>query len=171
VRFSENVSSSIVPGSITLTNLTTSQTISAAVIAVSYDAVTNTASFTFPGLTDGVLPDGNYRLTLAAGAVSDLFGNPTTAAHTLNFFFMQADANHDGRVNLQDFNRVAANFGHTNALFSQGDFNYDGVVNLRDFNLLAGRFGATLSPAQTGSNGSRGGIIVDDSEELPELTA
>ena len=155
VRFSENVASSVTPSSITLTNLTSNQTINAANIAVGYDAATNTASFTFPGLVNGALPDGNYRLTLAAGAVSDLYGNPTTAPHTLNFFFLQADANHDGRVNLQDFNRLAGNFGHTNATFSQGDFNYDGVVNLRDFNLLAGRFGTALGPDGIGATGQR----------------
>ena len=63
----------------------------------------------------------------------------------------RGDANLDGAVNLQDFNRLAANFGATgSARWSQGDFNYDGNVNLIDFNLLAGNFGqtagGTLSP-------------------------
>ena len=144
VRFNENVAPSIVPGAISLTNLTTNQTIAAAHIAAGYDAATNTASFTFPGLPDGVLPDGNYRLTLAAGAASDLYGNPTAAAHTLNFFFLQGDANHDGRVNLQDFNRLAGNFGQGNRTFSQGDFNYDDIVDISDFSLLALAFNQSL---------------------------
>jgi hypothetical protein len=56
------------------------------------------------------------------------------------------DANLDGAVNLQDFNRLAAGFGATTgALWSQGDFNYDAAVNLQDFNLLAGNFGMSAA--------------------------
>ena len=52
------------------------------------------------------------------------------------------DADLDGVVNLNDFNRLAANFGlSAGARWSQGDFNYDGVVNLNDFNRLAANFG------------------------------
>ena len=52
------------------------------------------------------------------------------------------DANLDGRVNLADFNRLAAGFGATGgASWTQGNFNYDGGVNLSDFNLLASNFG------------------------------
>jgi hypothetical protein len=56
------------------------------------------------------------------------------------------DANIDGQVNLQDFNRLATAFGTTGtALWSQGDFNYDGNVNLQDFNRLASNFGLNAS--------------------------
>src|SRR5688500_17003728 len=51
------------------------------------------------------------------------------------------DANLDGTVNLQDFNRLAANFGGTGKVWSEGDLTYDGVVNLQDFNRLAANFG------------------------------
>jgi probable HAF family extracellular repeat protein len=51
------------------------------------------------------------------------------------------DANLDGTVNLQDFNRLAAHFGATGAFWHDGDFNYDGSVNLADFNALAANFG------------------------------
>jgi hypothetical protein len=57
------------------------------------------------------------------------------------------DANLDAVVNLQDFNRLAANFGMSgNAFWHQADFNYDGLVNLQDFNLLAGNFGLSAGP-------------------------
>jgi hypothetical protein len=86
--------------------------------------------------------------------VTDLFGNALVDEHALDFFFLQGDANHDRRVNLQDFNRLAANFGRTGgATFSQADFNYDGNVNLQDFNILAGRFGGALGPDGTLSVG------------------
>jgi acetyl esterase/lipase len=53
------------------------------------------------------------------------------------------DATRDGRVNLDDFNVLAANFGHNNRGWRQGDFTADGIVNLDDFNLLAANFGFT----------------------------
>jgi hypothetical protein len=54
------------------------------------------------------------------------------------------DADLDSTVDLRDFDRLAAHFGHRVG-WSQGDFNYDFVVNLRDFNLLAGNFGMSVS--------------------------
>jgi hypothetical protein len=62
-------------------------------------------------------------------------------------FTRYGDANLDGAVNLQDFNRLAANFGASGALWSQGDFTYDGNVNLQDFNRLAANFGMSASPS------------------------
>ncbi len=57
------------------------------------------------------------------------------------------DANLDGTVNLNDFNRLAANFGQTNRRWSHGDFDYSTNVNLNDFNRLASNFGlAGLGP-------------------------
>jgi hypothetical protein len=62
-------------------------------------------------------------------------------------FARYGDANIDGTVNLQDFNRLASNFGTASgADWSQGDFNYDGVVNLQDFNRLAANFGRSAGP-------------------------
>jgi hypothetical protein len=52
------------------------------------------------------------------------------------------DANIDGRVNLDDFNVLATNFGTAGgAVWEDADFTYDGGVNLDDFNLLAANFG------------------------------
>jgi hypothetical protein len=59
------------------------------------------------------------------------------------------DADLDGLVNLNDFNRLAASFGLTgDALWTQGDFNYDGIVNLQDFNRLAANFGLSAAGQQ-----------------------
>jgi hypothetical protein len=54
----------------------------------------------------------------------------------------------DGAVNLQDFNKLAANFGGTGKRSTHGEFTYDssGAVNLADFNRLAGNFGAGMTP-------------------------
>ena len=56
------------------------------------------------------------------------------------------DANFDGRVNLDDFNTLAANFGASaGAGWLDADFTFDGRVNLDDFNVLAANFGMTAS--------------------------
>ena len=61
-------------------------------------------------------------------------------------YTLYGDANLDGQVNLQDFNRLASNFGASGSgVWSQGDFNYDGNVNLQDFNRLASNFGLSAS--------------------------
>lgn len=58
------------------------------------------------------------------------------------------DADLSGNVNLNDFNRLASNFGLTSgAVWSMGDFDYNGTVNLNDFNRLAANFGLTASPS------------------------
>ena len=114
-------------------------------IALSYDFATNTATFTFPGYTDGVLPNGRYTATLAAAGLSNAIGQTLASDATVNFLFLAGDANNDGTVNLIDFNTLAANFNQSDRTFSQGDFNYDGVVNLLDFNILAGNFNQAIS--------------------------
>ena len=139
--FSENVAASLGANDLLLENLTTGATVPTANIAVSYNTATNTATFTFPGFSNGILPDGNYRATLLASGVTDPAGNPLPGNHVSTFFFLNGDANRDGRVNLSDFNILAANFGQSGRNFAQGDFTYDGIVNLADFNVLASRFG------------------------------
>jgi hypothetical protein len=128
-------------------NLTSGQTIPPSSFTVQAIPA-NVDPWTYRWVYDGILPDGNYRATLPAGSVTDLSGNPTTVDVVVDFFFLNGDANRDGRVNLDDFNILAANFGQSNRTFSQGNFDYDpdGNVNLGDFNILAGRFGAALSP-------------------------
>jgi hypothetical protein len=57
------------------------------------------------------------------------------------------DANLTGNVNLQDFNRLAANFGASPRRWVHGNFDFDNDVDLPDFNRLAAHFGASgLSP-------------------------
>ncbi len=60
------------------------------------------------------------------------------------------DANLNQITNLDDFNRLAANFGASNTVWSQGNFNYDNVTNLNDFNLLAANFGQAASVPMRG---------------------
>jgi lysophospholipase L1-like esterase len=142
--FRGNVSASLGTADLLLENLTTSQTVPAASMALAYNGTSDTATFTFPGFASGILPDGRYRATIAAAGVIDAAGNPMPADHSFDFQFMIGDANNNGIVNLEDFDILASNFGATGSNFSQGDFNYDTQVNLLDFNLLAGGFGGSI---------------------------
>jgi hypothetical protein len=151
--FSEDVGPALSASDLLLENLTTGSTIDPAAMSLAYNSSVNLATITFPGLSGALLPDGNYRATFAAANVTDVAGNPLPADHVFDFFFLMGDANHDGRVNLNDFNILAANFGQSPRDFTQGDFNYDGVVNLNDFNILASRFGTVLSPAASAAPG------------------
>ena len=148
IRFGEDVSASLAAGDLTVTNLTTGQTVDPTRVSLSYDPATYTADFTFDGL-----PDGNYRATLPAGSVADAAGLPLAGDVTLDFFVLAGDFNRDRSVNLSDFTILANNFGRSGRTFSQGDANYDGVVNLSDFTILANRFGTTLpSPDDDGGS-------------------
>jgi hypothetical protein len=141
--------------------------------ALSYDALTNTATLSF----SGILPDGNYSAEAVAAGITNAAGQPLTSTVRRHFFFLQGDADHDRRVNLEDFNILAANFGRSDRDFTHGDFNYDGTVNLADFNILASRFGGTLpasaAPAAPASPFGATGIgqgEVDDDEASDSLT-
>jgi hypothetical protein len=82
--------------------------------------------------------------------------------HTLD-----GDADLDRTVNLNDFNRLAANFGQPNRQWHHADFNYDGAVDLTDFNALAGNFGrsaAAPDAVRLPTNHS-----IDLRQRLPEL--
>ena len=84
---------------------------------------------------NGVLPDGRYRATMLGAGIQNGQGEPGGSDFIYNFFVLTGDANHDGRVNLDDFNVLAANFGQSGRDGSTGDFTYDGIVNLDDFNV------------------------------------
>ena len=120
------------------------------------------ARFTFPGYALGALPDGRYRATLSAAGVTDPAGNALAADHVSTFFFLNGDANRDARVNLDDFNILAANFGQSPRDFTQGDFTYDGIVNLNDFNILAGRFGQVVAPAAARTGAEQSADEIDE---------
>ena len=170
--FDENVSASLGADDVVLENLTTGQTIPSDQLSLAYDSATNTATFSYTGSgggINGVLPDGNYRATVLASGVTTPNGMPLASNHVLTFFFLNADANRDARVNLEDFNILAANFGQSPRDFTQGDFNYDGAVNLSDFNILAARFGQQLPPsASPGAFDDRSG---DRASPLDDLLA
>jgi O-glycosyl hydrolase len=140
ISFDENVGASLTASDLQIQNLT-NPSANISVAAVSYDAVTNLAAFSF---SPAVLPDGRYRATLPAANVMDAAGNPLISSVSYDFFALTGDANRDQAVDTIDFNTLASHFGQTGQLFSNGDFNYDRQVDTIDFNLLSSRFGACL---------------------------
>jgi glucose/arabinose dehydrogenase len=164
--FSENVFRSLTPSDITVQNVTTGTTIPASAMVMQYGA-NNIATITFPGLAQGLLPDGNYQITLNAAGVADAAGNPLAANNVINTFVLAGDASRNKTVDTVDFDILASNFGMTGRTFTQGNFDYstDGRVDSVDFNILASRFNATLpsspgtSPASAASAGKDTGIF------------
>jgi hypothetical protein len=112
------------------------------------DVIVSTAAAATPGT--GV---GYAEASAVLGPVGGTFGGEgVDGTEVLMRFTRYGDANLDGTVNLQDFNRLAANFGGSNKVWHEGDFNYDEAVNLVDFNRLAANFGLsaagpTVTPA------------------------
>lgn len=148
VQFDESVRASLDASDFTLTRVSpgAATTIPTAAIEVVYDRATNTPTLTFPGLSDGILPDGNYQLSINAAGIKDLAGNDMAADATLNFFTLAGDANHDRTVGFADLVAVAQNYGKTSGVsFPQGDFNYDGVVDFQDLVTVAQRYGTSLA--------------------------
>ena len=152
VRFSEPVGPSIDRTDFELVQRSSGLAVPTSKTAVSYDAASRTATITFPGFARGVIPDGNYDVTVSAAGVRDGIGNALDGDRNgaagddavARVFVLAGDANRDGRVNLADFGILRANFGRRDATFSLADFNYDGTVTLADFGILRGNFGKSL---------------------------
>jgi hypothetical protein len=161
--FNADVSASLGTEDLVVQNHTTGQTLPSTDFTIAYDTTTNVATFTYTGPSPGpagTLPDGRYRARLLASGIMTTGGIMPRADHVFEFLYLRGDANNDGNVNLQDFNRLAINFGQSDRDFTQGDFNYDTIVNLQDFNVLASQFGQMLPPARIGF----GDIGGDDDE-------
>jgi hypothetical protein len=144
----------------TVQNLSNSST-------VTTSAVQNGATVTVT-FSPAILPDANFHATVVAANVLGA-GGALAADQTLDFFFLNGDANRDHSVSLLDFNILAANFGQSNRNFSQGDFNYDGSVSLLDFNILSSRFGMSTSASALFSRTRIGATDRVDTDSLRSL--
>jgi hypothetical protein len=142
--FNDNVTSSLGTNDLVVQNLTTSQTIPSANFSLSYDAATNTATFSYTGNAGGatgVLPDGNYRATVLSS------GTPLEQNHVFDFFVLAADANHDRTIDVADLGILASNWQQSPRNFSQADFDYSGMVDVNDLGILATHWQLTLAPS------------------------
>jgi hypothetical protein len=148
VRFTEDVSASIQPSDLTITNLSGGPTPAA---TVSWDPATLTATWTFANPADG-----NYRATLIAAGITDWSGQALAGSNqSFDFFFLGGDLNHDRVVNNADFQVLYANFGKTGMSYANGDLNRDGKVDFADYQQLGLLFNKTLAaPAESVQSGA-----------------
>jgi hypothetical protein len=165
-RFSEDVSGQLSVAHMDLRDVHTNQPIPGGNVAMSYDRATNTATFTFPGYPDGVLPDAFYAARIHT-TLTDAFGNEMAVSQTLNFTVLAGDANRDGKVDVGDLGILATNWQKTGMTFGQGDFTYDGKVDVADLGILASKWQSTtpmpsLPFARTTSDVSRMIEVVDE---------
>jgi hypothetical protein len=133
LQFSENVGPTLATDDIEFHNQTADESVPLTHRAMTYTTGSHIASFTFPGYASGVLPDGDYLATLQASGVTDLAGNPIELGFSLQFFFIQGDANRDRLVNIDDYSHIDAGFQKGLSGFGNGVFNYDGIVNFVDY--------------------------------------
>jgi hypothetical protein len=154
IAFSEFVGESLQPGDLTLTNLTTGQT---QPFTLNYNDATQVARLTFAS----ALPDGQYRISIANNAISDVAGNAMLAT-TRELTFLRGDANGDAAVNFADLLVLAQNYGQSSRTFSQGDFDYNGSVAFSDLLILAQNYGVTLPTASLSRSTSRKRATFDE---------
>ncbi len=147
VQFSENVILST--NVLALHNETTGLDVASSDIVQGYDAVTHSATFTFPGLADGKLPEGRYIATVLAGGVGDTGGTPMQQDYVFSFHVLEGDLTGDGDVDRGDVARLLNYFGSTDgAVVGDGDLDGDGRVGVRDLVLLQRNYNwPLLSPA------------------------
>jgi hypothetical protein len=140
---------------VTLRNLDTNQLINLTGVTASYDINFNNLKFILPLSVVATLPEGHYRTTIPAGAVSDVLGNTLQSDATFDTFYLTGDADGSGHVDTFDFMLMARNFNGAGGFPAAGDFNFDGRVNALDFNLLATKFGSTASSPSAPANAAR----------------
>lgn len=121
-------------GDLTISNLTTTDTLAPEQLSIKIEAETRTATIEFKGFNDGVLPDGNYRVTLGE--------------QRHEFSVLAGDLNADGIVDAQDFNILSGNFGNVAVQYRHGDLNYDGTIDSRDVNVFTAQNGKRLPSTQ-----------------------
>ncbi len=155
VTFSSSVWGSLTVDDFHIVNLGTAQTVPISSLSFSYSPSALKATVAFPGYPPGVLPDGNYRLTLAAGNVADDAGPALAADYTFDFFALAGDANRDRIVDISDLGILATNWQGSGKTFAQGDFNYDGIVDISDLGILATNWQKSLAAPSRPAEGLR----------------
>ena len=157
VEFSEDVSNALSVYDLELINTTTSEQIPFANVELAYDAATNTASFTFPGYPDGILPPGDYT-AMIYGSLPDLFGNQLGTETPLSFTVatvpptLPGDYNQNGEVDAADYIVWRKTLGATGLpVYSGADGDGDGDITQADYNVWRSHFGETLPLPGAGS--------------------
>ncbi|MHB8520202.1 MAG: Ig-like domain-containing protein, partial [Limisphaerales bacterium] len=150
VTFSTDVSSSLAAADLVLHNITTGSNIASSALAETYNSTTNTATWTFPGLSNKALPEGNYLLEIRAATVTDVNGTPLASDFTDDFHVLTGDVNGDRVINDLDLYRVWQNqLKAPSARDLNADLNGDGQVDAGDVAVVKGKYLAKLGPSAT----------------------
>jgi subtilisin-like proprotein convertase family protein len=160
-QFDRDLTSSISNSELELKNTISGQTISAAQSQVQYDSSSRQATWTFPGLPRGILPDGNYLARLS---------RPGAAPFEFTFFHLTGDADHDADVDFADFEALSDHFGRPGE-FGDGDFDYNGVVDFRDFQRLEVAFGRKLVTPAASADGFEVSVIAQPAKPVKPVFA
>jgi hypothetical protein len=148
LSITENVTGSLDSSDIVLTNMTTARSVSSSTWTLTEDWRTGAAN---TGLTvarlkfANALPDGRYRISIAAGRFTDGAGN-ANGAYSFEFGVLKGDVNSDGRVGFEDLTTISGNYNTTGRRYSEGDLNGDGSVGFSDLLILAGQYGKQILP-------------------------
>jgi agmatine/peptidylarginine deiminase len=128
--FNQNVGASLGVGDFLVENLSTSGTVTPT--GVSFDAPSGVATLSLPG----ILPNGNYRVTVLAAGVFGPTGVPMAQNHVFNFRFLQGDADGNGVIDFDDYALIDNGFLNGLTGYANGDFNYDGVIDFDDYAII-----------------------------------
>lgn len=149
--FSEDVFAS---GALALMNITTGESIDPQALHFTFDGVTNTGTWTFPGLENSKLPDGNYVATLDSSQVTDASGNPldgnndgSTADYMVEFFSYFGDDNGDRNVDIADLFPFRSSYLTSDQESEYRwwfDFDSNGAIELLDLFRFRNQFGSRL---------------------------
>lgn len=157
IQFNTDVSASLDVGDLTLMNVTMGLPVDTADMALSYDAGTNTAIWTFPGLVGQSVGEGNYSATLSGTGVTDGAGNLLDGNgdgigggdHTFEFHRYYGDTDGDRDVDNQDLFRFRSTFQTFDPSPDYDpvfDFDLDGAVDTLDLFQFRANFLGKLDP-------------------------
>jgi hypothetical protein len=142
ITFSEDVSASLQVDDLTVHNVDANTDLDSSAMTLSWDAASNTATWTF-----GALADANYHATLHAVGVTDAASNALAQDATLDFWFLNGDADRDRSVGFNDLVAVAQHYGAVSGgTLAGGDMDGDGAVGFSDLVTVAQNYGKTLAP-------------------------
>jgi hypothetical protein len=166
VEFSEDVSNALSVSYLELINTTTSEQVPYAYLDLAYDAGTNTASFTFPGYTDGILPPGEYTAKIY-GSLPDFFGNVLGVESPFSFTVaapppqLLGDYNRNNEVDAADYvlwRKTLDTIVTIPYAGADGDGNL--VINQDDYGVWRMHFGQTLPPPGAGNIAIASAVLV-----------
>ncbi|MBC8107087.1 MAG: hypothetical protein H7Z14_10895, partial [Anaerolineae bacterium] len=147
--FSQSVGASVDPSDIVVTNLDTNTVIPTSALSLSYNTPSRILTVTFPGITNGILPNGQYTAVVSATGIVGNSANPMAANHVLAFRVLAGDADGNGVIDFDDYSKIDNGFNNNWTGFGNGDFDYNGIVDFDDYSIIDQAFNTQSRPARS----------------------